>query len=64
MQQYTQRMVEELAESLKMKFEPGYTPGLKFMSHLWEPLRAHYRWVCGKGGSGRQSVSIPGSKPG
>jgi hypothetical protein len=24
-------------------FPPGYTPGLRFMSHLWEPLRAHYR---------------------
>lgn len=24
---------------------PGYTPGLPFMGHLWEPLKWHYRCV-------------------
>lgn len=37
-------MVSELEEALKVKFPPGYTPGMKFMSHLWEDLRANYRY--------------------
>jgi hypothetical protein len=37
------QMVDQLEAALRVKFNPGYTPGLRFMSHLWEPLRAHYR---------------------
>lgn len=40
------QMVDELEAALRVKFPPGYTPGLRFMSHLWEPLRAHYRCVA------------------
>jgi hypothetical protein len=39
------QMVDQLEAALRVKFPAGYTPGLRFMSHLWEPLRAHYR--CG-----------------
>lgn len=27
------------------RLPPGYNPNLRFMSHLWEPLRHMYRWV-------------------
>jgi hypothetical protein len=39
------QMVDQLETALHVKFPPGYTPGLRFMSHLWEPLRAHYRYL-------------------
>jgi hypothetical protein len=37
------RMVADVEAVLGVKFAPGYTPGLKFMAHLWEPLKAHWR---------------------
>ncbi|KAF8073253.1 NIFU1 [Scenedesmus sp. PABB004] len=37
------RMVNALQEALGVAFAPGYTPGLRFMAHLWEPLRASWR---------------------
>ncbi|WIA41530.1 hypothetical protein OEZ86_008900 [Tetradesmus obliquus] len=40
------QLVDQLEAALHVKFPPGYTPGLRFMSHLWEPLRAHYRPLC------------------
>jgi hypothetical protein len=45
MEIFTKQMVRDLESALKMEFTPGYTPGLRFMSHLWEDLRAHYRFV-------------------
>lgn len=48
MEIFTKQMVRDLESALKMEFTPGYTPGLRFMSHLWEDLRAHYR--CKGGG--------------
>jgi hypothetical protein len=38
------QMVDQLEAALRVKFPPGYTPGLRFMSHLWEPLKAHFRY--------------------
>eukprot|EP00879_Flechtneria_rotunda_P002453 GHRR01002650.1.p1 GENE.GHRR01002650.1~~GHRR01002650.1.p1 ORF type:complete len:398 (+),score=48.43 GHRR01002650.1:380-1573(+) len=37
------QMVDQLEQGLNVKFTPGYTSDLPFMSHLWEDLRAHYR---------------------
>jgi hypothetical protein len=37
------QMVDQLQGVLGVTFEPGYNPGLRFMSHLWEPLKAHHR---------------------
>jgi hypothetical protein len=36
-------MVRELEATWGVHFQDGYTPGLQFMGHLWEPLRATYR---------------------
>jgi hypothetical protein len=36
------RMEEELA----YRTPDGYTPGLRFITHLWEPLRHMYRCEC------------------
>jgi hypothetical protein len=38
--------VRDLEGACRVKFTPGYTPGLGYMSHLWEPLRAEYRCAC------------------
>jgi hypothetical protein len=35
-------MVDQLQDVLGITFEPGHTPGLRFMSHLWEPLKAQH----------------------
>jgi hypothetical protein len=40
------KMADDLQSVIGMKFPPGHTPGLKFMSHLWEDLRATHRCVC------------------
>lgn len=37
------QMVDELEDSWNLKLTPGHTPGLKFMGHLWEPLKASWR---------------------
>jgi hypothetical protein len=36
------QMVEQLQQVLGVTFEPGHSQGLRFMSHLWEPLKAAY----------------------
>jgi len=36
-------MVDRLEVEWCYKFPPGYTEGAKFMSHLWEDLKAQYR---------------------
>lgn len=42
--------LEDLMKQLEKKYGQrvpnGYNPDLKFMSHLWEPLRHIYRCVC------------------
>eukprot|EP00878_Enallax_costatus_P038634 GHUV01044020.1.p1 GENE.GHUV01044020.1~~GHUV01044020.1.p1 ORF type:complete len:508 (+),score=121.93 GHUV01044020.1:228-1751(+) len=40
---YLSQMIEQLDDLWGLNLEPGYTPGLKFMGHLWEPLKAHWR---------------------
>lgn len=37
------RMAAELERIWGHRFAPGRAPGLRFMSHLWEPLRAEWR---------------------
>jgi hypothetical protein len=34
---------QQMEAALSITFPPGYTPGLRFMDHLWDRLRAHYR---------------------
>lgn len=36
-------MTSEFEDCFDVKFPPGYNPGLKFMSHLWEDLRVCWR---------------------
>jgi hypothetical protein len=36
-------MVEAAERVWGWQLRPGYTPGLTFMAHLWQPLRASYR---------------------
>jgi hypothetical protein len=42
--------LEDIMVQLEAKYgrrlQPGYNPSLRFMSHLWEPLRHMYR--CGR----------------
>jgi hypothetical protein len=48
-------MLRQLEAVWGLVLEPGYTPGLQFMGHLWEPVKAHWRplafylgtWSCG-----------------
>lgn len=40
---YLSEMVDELEDCWGFKLQPGYTPGIKFMGHLWEPLKAQWR---------------------
>jgi hypothetical protein len=35
------RFVDQVEDAWGMQFEPGYDPDLRFMAHVWEPLR----WV-------------------
>jgi hypothetical protein len=37
------QMVAQLEEAWGFNLKPGYTPGLQFMGHLWEPLKAQWR---------------------
>lgn len=41
--------LEDIMVQLEAKYgrrlQPGYNPSLRFMSHLWEPLRHKYRCV-------------------
>ncbi|WIA31944.1 hypothetical protein OEZ86_002801 [Tetradesmus obliquus] len=37
------QMVEELESVWHLKLEPGHAPHVKFMGHLWEPLKASWR---------------------
>jgi hypothetical protein len=39
-------MVEAAEGVWGWQLRPGYTPGLAFMAHLWQPLRASYRPAC------------------
>jgi hypothetical protein len=49
-------MRKQLEGAWGLTLKPGYTPGLQFMGHLWEPLKAHWRplafyistWAIGK----------------
>jgi hypothetical protein len=36
-------MLNRLEEAWGLVLKPGYTPGLQFMGHLWEPLKAQWR---------------------
>jgi hypothetical protein len=36
-------LVTRMEDALNIKFPPGYTPGLKFLDHLWDELHVHYR---------------------
>lgn len=38
-------LMAQLEKRYGRRLPPGYNPNLKFMSHLWEPLRHIYRWV-------------------
>jgi len=38
-------LMAQLEERYGQRLPSGYNPNLKFMSHLWEPLRHIYRWV-------------------
>eukprot|EP00951_Prasinocladus_malaysianus_P011319 scaffold83626_cov35-Prasinocladus_malaysianus.AAC.1 len=35
--------MSRIQDTFGIKFEEGYNPKLKFMSHLWEPMRVHLR---------------------
>lgn len=42
-------LVEEVETAWGLQLQPGYNPDLSYMSHLWQPLRCHYRYghaVC------------------
>ena len=43
-QKSSQRFVAEVEKRWGVAFQPGRNPDLKFMAHLWEPLRQvqHY----------------------
>jgi hypothetical protein len=32
-------LVHQLEGAWGLCFRPGYNPGIKFMSHLWQPIR-------------------------
>lgn len=40
---FLSQMVDDLEACWSLRLEPGYTPGLRFMGHLWEPLKAQWR---------------------
>eukprot|EP00775_Hariotina_reticulata_P003337 gene3337-3613_t len=40
------QMVAQLEEAWGFNLKSGYTPGLQFMGHLWEPLKAQWRPVA------------------
>ena len=33
------RFVDEVEAAWGVRFAPGFDPGLRFMAHVWEPLR-------------------------
>lgn len=37
------QMVDELESVWHLKLVPGYDPNIKFMGHLWEPVKASWR---------------------
>lgn len=37
------QMLDKLEHAWGLVLEPGYTQGLQFMGHLWEPLKAQWR---------------------
>lgn len=40
------QLVSELEQAWGVSFPEGYTRDLPFMSHLWQEIRCHYRWVA------------------
>ena len=34
--------VQIVEKTWKVHFQDGYNPDIKFMAHLWEPLRYHF----------------------
>lgn len=38
-----QKMLDELERVFELKFEKGYNPNIRFLAHLFEPLRSVYR---------------------
>ena len=37
------QLVTELEQAWGISFPEGHTPGLPFMSHLWQDINCHYR---------------------
>lgn len=36
-------MIDAFEDVFDVTFPPGHNPRLRYMSHLWEPLRVHWR---------------------